>query len=251
MCKTGQPHRWQGRIFSRSSGASCPYNAGRAVCPCNDVAHNHPKVAEEWDWEANGDRTPDKVAAGSNIRAAWRCGLCGHRWSATISHRTSLGRGCPQCGHEARCIKTRQPSISSGAPHLLAEWDWEANEKHGWHPDHITLGSNKEVHWVQRDECKLGLVHKWQAPPHSRVGTKSGSPFPSGKAVCACNSLAVQCPEAADLWDSQSNEDLTSGDVAVQSNKVVAWKNPDGTQWHQGVSEVVNNVRRHQAKLNI
>ena len=77
---------------------------------------------------------------------------------------------------------TRQPSIRRGAPHLLAERNWDANEKCGWHPDHSTLGSDKEVHWVQRDECKLGLVHKRQAPPHGCVGKKSGSPFPSGKA---------------------------------------------------------------------
>ena len=148
---------------------------------------------------------------------------------------------------EAGRAHTTQSSISSGAPHLLAEWDWDANEKCGWHPDHITLGSDKEVHWVQRDECKLGLVHRWQASPQSRVEMKSGSPFPSGKAVCACNSLAVQCPEAADLWDSHIKGDLTSG----ESNEVSPWKGPQGTQWHQDVSHVVNNVRRHQAELNM
>ena len=42
-----------------------PCDAGRAVCPCNDLAHNHPEVAEEWDWEANGKRAPKTVAAGS------------------------------------------------------------------------------------------------------------------------------------------------------------------------------------------
>ena len=236
MCKTDQPHRWQARVNNRTNGRSCPSEIGRAVCPCNDLAHNHRKLAAEWDWEANGDRTPDKVAAGSNTRAAWRCSLCGHRWIATISHRTSLGRGCPQCGREARRIQTRQLSISSGAPHLLAEWDCEANEKCGWHPDHITLGSNKEVHWVLQDECKLGLVHKWQAPPHGRVGKKSGSPFPSGKAVCACNSLAVQCPKAADLWDCDTNGGLTPNDLAVHSNKVMAWMGQDGRQWPQMVT---------------
>ena len=74
-------------------------------------------------------------------------------------------------------------------------------------------------------------------------------PFPSGKAVCACNSLAVQCPEAAGLWDFPTNGDLTPGDVAVQSNIVVAWKFPDGSQWHQRVYHVVIIVRRLQAKL--
>ena len=242
MCKTGQPHRWQATISNRANGRSCPYNTGRAVCPCNDLAHNHPEVAAEWDWEANGKRTPETVAAFSKWRVAWRCGVCGHSWSATVQKRTK-GTGCPQCAREAGCIQPRQPSISSGALHLLAEWDWEANETHGWHPDRITLGSAKKVHWVMQDECKLGLVHKWQAAPAKRIGSKSASPFPSGNAVCACNSLAVQCPEAADLWDYGMNGDLTPHSVTSQCKREVYWKRSDGRHWQQRVDQVVNVVR--------
>ena len=248
MCKTGQPHRWQAQIQNRSNGRSCPYDSGRAVCPCNDLAHNFPEVAAEWDWEANGERTPEAVAAGSHIKASWRCGVCGHSWSATVLSRTKdHGTGCPQCANGARRIQSQQPSISIGAPHLLAEWDWDANAGQGWHPDTVTLGSEKEVHWVQRDECKLGLVHRWQAPPKGRIGKKSGSPFPSGHAVCACNSLAVQCPEAADLWDYGVNGDLTPHNVTSQSNQEMSWKSPDGRQWHQRVDQVVNKC--HPANL--
>ena len=249
MCKTGQPHRWQASIHNRSDGSGCPYDTGKAVCPCNDLAHNHPEVAAEWDREANGERTPKTVAASSNSKAAWRCGLCGHRWSARVMNRTLLGTGCPQCSREAGRSKIRQPSISSGAPHLLAEWDWEANATHGWHPDRITLRSGQKVHWVMRHECKLGLVHRWQASPDARIGMKSGSPFPSGHAVCACNSLAVQCPEAADLWDHHANETVTPDGVTAHSNQVVCWTAPDGNQWKQMVQKVVLAVRRHQAKM--
>ena len=77
MCKTGQPHKWLAKVYTRSNGARCPYDSGRAVCPCNDLAQNHPEVAAEWDWEANGERTPETVTA-SIFKAAWRCGLCGH-----------------------------------------------------------------------------------------------------------------------------------------------------------------------------
>ena len=246
-CKTGQPHRWQARIANRTDGRSCPYDVGRAVCPCNDVAHNHPEVAAEWDREANGERTPETVAASSNSKAAWRCGVCAHRWSATVANRTFSGSGCPRCGREASRIQARQPSISAGAPHLLAEWDWEANATHGWNPDRITLGSRQKVHWVVHDECKLGLVHRWQAQVKKRA-RGNGSPFPSGSSLCACNSLAVQCPEAADLWDPSSNGELTPSAVAVQSAKVVAWRGPDGRQWQQRVHVVVATVKRHLSK---
>ena len=107
----------------------------------------------------------------------------------------------PQCAHEAQRIRSRQHSISVGAAHLLAEWDWKANETYGWHPDQMTLGSNKKVHWVVQDKCKLGLVHRWQASSSSRTKEQAGSLFLSAMAECACDFLAVQCPEAADLWD--------------------------------------------------
>ena len=246
LCKTRQPHRWRAQISNRSvNGNSCPYDAGKAVCPCNNLAHNHSEVAEEWDCEANGERTPETVTASSNSKAAWRCRLCGQRWRTRVVHR-SQGSGCPRCAREARCIQTRQPSISSGASHLVAEWDWEANETHGSHPDKVTLGSHKKVHWVLQDVCKLGLVHRWQATPNGRTTLYRGSPFPSGKAVCACNSLAVQCPEAADLWVFPSNGGLTTNDLAVHLNKVMAWRSPDGSQWQQIVQKVVNIVRRER-----
>ena len=191
MCKTNQPHKWQqSKISNRTSGRGCPYDSGKAVCPCNDLAHNHPEVAAEWDWEANGERTPETVAASSHTKAAWRCGLwrCGHRWSASIGRRTQ-GTGCPQCGREASRIKTRQPSISSGAPHLLAEWDWEANGRCGWHPDRVTLGS--------AEAGALGRARRVQAGPSaqmagntmcSRVGQKTWLPLPIWH-FCVCLQL--------------------------------------------------------------
>ena len=160
------------------------------------------------------------------------------------------GSGCRQrCGHEAHRIQTRQPSISFAAPDLLAERDWEANERCGWYPDLVSLRSHKKVHWVVQDECKLGLLHRWQASPSDGIGEDNGSPFPSGKPVCACNSLAVQCPEAADLWDFTSNGGLTPSDVAVRSHKVVTWKGPDGRQWQQKVQPVATTILRQHSQL--
>ena len=176
-CKTGQPHRWQATVKNRSDGRNCPYDADKAACPCYDLAHNHSEVAAEWDWEANGERTPETVTASSHLKATWRCGLCGHSWSASVLTETH-GRGCPQCAHEARRKKTRQPSISNGAPHLLAEWDWESIETHGWHPDKATLRSPKEVHWVVRDECKLGLVHSGGHHPMTALNITLAPHFP-------------------------------------------------------------------------
>ena len=111
MCKTEQPHRWQATISHRSDGSKCPYDSGKAVCPCDDLAHNHSEVAAEWDWETNVERTPETMAASSNIKAAWRCGLCGHRWSAAVFSRTKVrATECPQCARAASRIRQGSPA---------------------------------------------------------------------------------------------------------------------------------------------
>ena len=74
-----------------------------------------------------------------------------------MANRTLLGSGCPQCGREASCNQTRQPSITNGASRLLAEWDWDANETHGWHPNKVTLGLNKKVDWVLQLQAGPGV----------------------------------------------------------------------------------------------
>ncbi len=171
MCKTGQPHMWQARVSNHSDGASCPLDAGKAVCPCNNLAHNHPEVAAECDWEANGGRTPETVVPGSNIKAAWRCGLCGHRWSACVKARTNgdvpsvpvkpaafrhaipasamehhtcwlSGTGKPTRHTAGTQTKSpwAQPSRCTGSCKTSASWAWCTNGRqhhvHAWNMDH-------------------------------------------------------------------------------------------------------------------
>lgn len=38
--------------------------------PYKKLADHHPEVAEEWDWEADGSRTPQPMKACSNTKAA-------------------------------------------------------------------------------------------------------------------------------------------------------------------------------------
>ena len=202
--------------------------------PCSYPGHDRAKT-DQSSWHSRQAKLPDAAATSPAPSA----GTCDEQAGPDISRLTPAG-----VDHGANADTTRQPTISVGAAHLLAEWDWEANERRGWRPDQVTLGSSKKVHWMMQDECKLGLVHRWQASPNDRTRSNTGSPFPSGKAVCACNSLAVQCPEAANLWDFVSNGELSPGDVPVHSHKTVAWKDSDGRQWQRKVQAVVKIVRR-------
>ena len=46
-CQKG--HEWQAVVTNRSSGgAGCPYCANRLACPDNDLKHNFPDVAAQW-----------------------------------------------------------------------------------------------------------------------------------------------------------------------------------------------------------
>lgn len=59
------------------------------------ICHTHPEVAEEWNYERNGDLTPDKVSRGNHLKVWWKCSE-GHEWQAQIYSRCS-GTGCPEC----------------------------------------------------------------------------------------------------------------------------------------------------------
>ena len=252
LCQSGQPHRWTARISARTGGTGCPYGkGGQLACPCNDLAHTNPAVAAELDLDPGDPRTGESIRASSLQKVPWRCGVCSHRWHTTVNHRTRLKQpsGCPECWERARCKPhLMHPSIAEGSPDLLADWDYPLNSQEGWHPDTVTLMSRKPIHWVRTDECRLGLPHRWQAPPYSRIYAMRGSPYPSGLAVCDCNSLALNCQDAAAFWNPVLNPD-TPHQVAVQSNKVMHWMTPDGRQWQQKVSEVVATCRRHKRSL--
>ena len=87
---------WYASIAKRNEGRGCPVCAGqKMVVGVNDLATVNPQLASEWDYR-NNELTPQQVSARNNIRAAWVCSVCGHKWSALVSARNN-GSKCPQC----------------------------------------------------------------------------------------------------------------------------------------------------------
>ena len=134
----------------------------------NDLATVNPKLAEEWDYEANGDLKPTDVAAGSSKKVGWICSK-GHKWNAVIANR-SRGCGCPYCAGIKVIIG--ENDLATTNPKLAAEWDYEANGN--LKPTDVTAGSGKKVGWV----CSKG--HRWNAKLNSR-NSGNGCPYCSRK----------------------------------------------------------------------
>lgn len=129
----------------------------------------------EWHPTRN-DLDPYAVGPGSERRAWWRCGDCGHEWDAVICERARRERpghhgGCPACGHrrggDVRAHAPRERSLAALHPQLLEEWHPTLNGD--LDPYAIKPGSDRRVWW----HCKY-CGGDWQAPPVSRRQTPRG-----------------------------------------------------------------------------
>ena len=101
-CEKG--HSYLAAVSARvRTNSGCPYCAGRKVLPgFNDLATKKPLVAAQWDYDLNGDLTPQMLSAGSRNKVWWHCSQ-GHRWRAAIYARTGAkGTECPVCARQMR-----------------------------------------------------------------------------------------------------------------------------------------------------
>ena len=223
-------HSWSSRIADRSAGIGCPACAGKAVAEGRtDLATINPELAEEWDYEKNGNLTPQMVVGGSNKKVWWICRTCSHSWEADIYSRNAAGHGCPVCGRKNR-KRTINPDniLSTVLPEIALEWDYEKNAD--ILPQNITFGSRTKVFWLCK-ECG----YSWQATPNTRA---SGHGCP----ICAArkqreawhekcverNNFHNWCNEQGmtfllEEWDLEANNGQTPDDFSAGSNQAVGW----------------------------
>jgi len=99
--KCSKGHEWQARISHRNNGVSCPYCSGRyTIKGESDLVTVNPKLANEWNYEKNGNLKPEDFTANSGKKVWWKCDK-GHEWQATIYNRNN-GNGCPVCSSEKK-----------------------------------------------------------------------------------------------------------------------------------------------------
>ncbi len=108
---------------------------------------------------------------------------------------------------------------------LMAEWDWEENEKRGLDPNKLTLGSGKKAGWI----CSKG--HHWDTAIDHRTTRGSNCPYCSNRKILpGYNDLKSQRPELMTEWNFETNT-IDPSTVAVKSNKPANWICPKGHRY--------------------
>ena len=115
------------------------------------VLLSNPEIAQEWNYERNGNLKPEHFAPNSNKKVWWKCGS-GHEWQATIVNRNK-GRKCPYCS--GKKVLKGYNDLQTVNPALAKEWNYEKNN--GLSPTEVTPNSNKLETYV----CKTKniLIH--------------------------------------------------------------------------------------------
>lgn len=165
--KCSEGHEWPAIINDRGTKqVGCPYCANRKVLVgFNDLGTARPEISKEWNYEKNGDLTPEKCTTGSRKKVWWKCSN-GHEWEAKITDR-SRGGGCPICSNHK--VLSGYNDLATVNPELAKEWNYEKNkglkDKDGRDistPDKVTIYSSQSVWW----RCSRG--HEWKVSISSR-----------------------------------------------------------------------------------
>ena len=222
--KCCEGHEWESSVAHRSNGSGCPYCSGRyAIIGKNDLKSVNPDLAEEWNYEKNGELTPIKFTANSGKKVWWKCGK-GHEWEAAIAHRNN-GSGCPYCAN--LYVIQGENDLQTVNPSIALEWNYEKNDK--LTPADVLPNSNKKVWW----RCSNG--HEWQAIISNRNSGKR-CPYCVGLyAISGETDLQTVNPNLAKEWNYEKNGERTPADMLPNSEKKVWWMCSNGHEWQASI----------------
>lgn len=225
----------------------------------NSFAELHPELVKEWNFDRNGELTPDLVVAKSTKKVWWKCEK-GHEWQAAIFTRAN-GVGCPYCISN-RLLKGYN-DLATTRPDALKYWCYEKNSIS---PDEVSPNSTKRVWWhcercgtdflyqikyklSNLDRCPYclsmqpkrkndapitkSLAHK---PPRKSRKPNAKRQEVARKPIVKELSLSVRAPLIAAEWDFDKNGTLTPEDVGLFSGKKVWWKCKLGHSYQATVS---------------
>lgn len=218
QCPEHSDHEWSAAVYSRSSGAGCPWKAGKRVDDTNSLAALKPDLANQWHPDLNGELTPSDVTHGSNRDVWWQCPTDPfHAWQATPVTRRK--HGCPYCTGKATDLPQ---SLAAEEPKIAEQWHPTRNN--GTTPQDVRPHSSKSFWW----QCAEG--HEWRTTVAGRHGR--GCPYCTGTVSSDAYNLATEQPEIATQWHHEKNGDLTPQDVTPGTATVVWWRCPEHPALH-------------------
>lgn len=178
------------------------------------LAKTKPELLKEWNYEKNGNLTPESIAPSSSKKVWWICSN-GHEWQATPNKR-SKGSGCPYCSNNK--IMKGYNDLETTNPSVLKEWNYKKNGN--LKPDEVMAGSNKKVWWI----CPKG--HEYETSILNKT-KRNGTKCPiccNQKVLKGYNDLKTLNPDLAIEVDLFKNDGKTSEDFVVNSGKEIWWK---------------------------
>lgn len=223
--KCPKGHEWESIIRDRVDGKDCPYCSNRKVLTgYNDLATVKPNVAKEWNYEKNGELTPDKVKYNADLKVWWKCSQ-EHEWAAHIFNR-SKGHGCPYCCNFSALAGYND--LETTNPELAKEWNYEKNGD--LKPSDVSAGSHKIVWW----KCKND--HEWKAQIKNRNEGNNCPYCSNSKLLTGYNDLYTYCKnnqrkDLIDEFDCKNNS-FSMYDILYGSKKEVWWKCSNGHSYH-------------------
>ena len=241
-CEKG--HSWKAQVNTRLMGHGCPYCAGIILSPGeNDLLSQNPELVKEWDYDRNGDLTPDKITVNNGKRVWWVCKTCGHHWAVGVGHRNK-GEGCPKCADKQRTLSKHKRiiafkgSFADNYPHLLKEWDYDRNR--GLDPKMLPPHCGKKVWWI----CST-CGYSWQTTMAERANGRGCTKCADKQRTLSRRKRIVELkgsfadthPHLIKDWDYSKNEG-TPNDYSAGSHYRASWKcHHCGYEWEVSISK--------------
>lgn len=161
ICSLG--HSFKANVYDRYSlNYDCSVCAGKIVLAgFNDLLSKNFLIADEWNYNKNGDLKPDMVAVVSGRKVWWMCSKDNnHEWEAKISARTNktTSTGCPYCANQK--VILGENDLQTKFPKIANDWNYDKNDLT---PFQIFPSSNKKFWW------KCIENHDWKTRASDRT----------------------------------------------------------------------------------
>ena len=194
-------HKWEAKISHRKSGTGCPFCSHKKICSHNNFKFLYPELAEEWDYEKNGNLRPEHFAPSATKIVFWTCrsSQCScHKWEAKISCR-KYGSGCPFCLNKRLCSHN---NLVAKFPEIIKEWDFEKNGD--LNPEKFPPFSDQKV-WWKCLSINICNCHSYKARIRNKTRGNKGCPFCMQKKTCPHNNLTITHPKISCEWHPNKN----------------------------------------------